>query len=223
MQELDQLQVELDECHADMNQVWPVVSGSSSLQAVRLEAGSDDGSSSWQFRLPNTNDSKILQQQMADTVTVHRILKNGVYCSTKQLRQLSTKQQDLRDEYDRNQVEVVFDAASVAGTYCNVLERASEAVSHLDVLTALAHVAAYSPHGYTRPTMTDSDEDGGIVITAARHPCVEMQESVDFIPNDYKLIFGESSFLLVTGPNSTFFYYCMHVSTFQCSPPPNNG
>jgi DNA mismatch repair protein MSH2 len=38
-------------------------------------------------------------------------------------------------------------------------------------------------------------------LKEARHPCVELQESVDFIPNDISLIFGESSFLLVTGPN----------------------
>lgn len=208
--ELDQVQVELDDCQASMNQIWAEVSGSTNLQAVRLEAGSDDGNTSWQFRLPNTNDSKILQQQLAYTVTVHRILKNGVYFSTKQLRQLSSKQQDLRAEYDRHQLEVVLDAASVAATYCGVLERASEAVSHLDVLTALAHVAAYSPHGYTRPILTDSDETGGIELVAARHPCVELQDSVEFIPNDYNLIFDESSFLLVTGPNSKFFAYCMH-------------
>jgi DNA mismatch repair protein MSH2 len=200
LQELESVNTELDECHAAMNDTWAGISGNA--KAVRLEA---DGDSCWQFRLPNTNDSKILQQQLADTVTVHRILKNGVYFTTKQLRQLSTKQQDLRAEYDRHQRAVVLDAVQVAATYANVLVRANSAVSHLDVLTALAHTAAYSANGYCRPVMTDSDEDGaGIELTAARHPCVELQENTDFIPNDVKLIFGESSFLLVTGPNSKF-------------------
>jgi len=200
VQELDEVQAELEACHANISQVWAEVSGSGNAQAVRLEQV-DDG---YQFRLPNTNDSKILQKQLAGTVKVHRVLKNGVYFTTKELRQLGTKQQDLRAEYDRHQAAVVLDAVSVASTYASVLERASEAVSHLDVLTALAHTAAYSAHEYCRPTMTDSDgEEGtGIELKAARHPCVELQEGMDFIPNDYSLKYGESSFLLVTGPNS---------------------
>lgn len=206
LEELDQGSADLEDCHARMNDLWAEVSGTASNNnnpTVRLESSSDDGCSAWQFRLPNTNDSKILQHQLADRVTVHKVLKNGVYFSTKELRHLSEKQQDLRAEYDRHQLAIVLDAASVAATYGPVLERASDAVSHLDALAALAHTAAYSPHGYCRPIMTDSDEDGcGIDLKAARHPCVELQDSVDFIPNDYKLIFGESSFLMVTGPNS---------------------
>ena len=38
-------------------------------------------------------------------------------------------------------------------------------------------------------------------LKEARHPCVELQENVEFIPNDISLVFGDSSFLLVTGPN----------------------
>jgi MutS domain III len=215
LDELDQVQVELQENHEHMNQLWAEVSGSGSSSnspAVRLEATSDDGQSSWQYRLPNTNDSKILQHQLASTVTVHKVLKNGVYFTTKALRHLGCQQQDLRAQYDRHQRTVALDAAAVAATYGAVLERASDAVSHLDVLYALAHTAAYSPHGYCRPTLTDSDEDGfGISLTAARHPCVELQESMDFIPNDCNLIFGESSFLLVTGPNSTWVEIAMRL------------
>jgi DNA mismatch repair protein MSH2 len=40
-----------------------------------------------------------------------------------------------------------------------------------------------------------------VKLKEARHPCVELQESVDYIPNDINLVFGSSSFLLVTGPN----------------------
>jgi DNA mismatch repair protein MSH2 len=38
-------------------------------------------------------------------------------------------------------------------------------------------------------------------LKAARHPCVELQEDMEYIPNDISLIFGDSNFLLVTGPN----------------------
>jgi hypothetical protein len=200
--ELDQVDVDLEECHQEMNETWAQAAGITNTNAVRLERCGGESDMDWQFRLADTNDSKILQNQLGSTIKVHKMLKNGVYFSTKQLRQLASKKQDLFAEYDRHQRQVVMDAMKVAATYGPVLERASELVATLDVVTALAHVAAYSPHGYCRPTMTDGEEDGlGIDLKGARHPCVEMQENVEYIPNDIRLVFGDSSFLLVTGPN----------------------
>jgi DNA mismatch repair protein MSH2 len=50
--------------------------------------------------------------------------------------------------------------------------------------------------------LTDSDEDGmGIRLQEARHPCVELQENVEYIPNNAELVYGESSFMILTGPN----------------------
>lgn len=198
--ELDQLQTEVDQCHNDMNQAWAQAKGTSVTNAVRLECCSD---TEWQFRLPDTNDSKLLQSHLGSTVTVHRLLKNGVYFTTKQLRQLGSKKQDLLAEYDRHQRQVVQDAMKVAATYQGVLQRTSRLVATLDVLVAFAHVAAYHTHGcFNRPTLTDGTNNGlGIQLEQARHPCVELQDSVEYIPNDMRLLFGESSFLLVTGPN----------------------
>jgi DNA mismatch repair protein MSH2 len=49
--------------------------------------------------------------------------------------------------------------------------------------------------------MTDSEEDrAGIILKEARHPCVELQENMDFIPNDIQLTFPNAQ-LLVSGPN----------------------
>jgi DNA mismatch repair protein MSH2 len=201
---------ELDRLHSDMNALWSEVTNQS-LGQVRLEACDSSSSSSgkdsacaWQFRLIDANSIKTLQEhpQFKGLVTVHRILKNGVYFSTKELRQLGDKKFDLLKEYDNHQREIVNNAMSVAVTYIPVLERASSIIAELDVLSSLAHVAAYSPNGYCRPEMTDGEEDGlGIQLKAARHPCVELQENVDFIPNDFQLTYGSSCFLLVTGPN----------------------
>ena len=208
--ELDSLQSELDECHGSMNDLWADIAGGKKGKSgqVRLEMGErkDSGGSGtsfeWQFRLPDTNDIKLLQKRMGDEVQVHKILKNGVYFSNRDLRQLATKKHDLLTEYQVKQREIASRAAEVAATYVPVLERASFIVSELDVLASLAHVAATSPHGYCLPIMTDGEEDGlGIELKAARHPCVELQDDVDYIPNDVSLKFGESSFLVVTGPN----------------------
>jgi DNA mismatch repair protein MSH2 len=201
-QELVAVQAELEACHEQMNETWSDISGTTN--AVKLETTAGD-CREWQFRLVNTNDSKLLQQQLGSSVIVHRLLKNGVYFSTKQLRHLTTKKQDLCAEYDRHQRQVAMDALKVAATYSGVLAKVGHAVALLDVLTALAHVAAYSPHGYCRPILTDGDDDNmGLQLTGARHPCIELQENMEFIPNDVRLAFGDASFLLVTGPNSTW-------------------
>ena len=41
----------------------------------------------------------------------------------------------------------------------------------------------------------------GIELEQGRHPVVEVQEDLDFIPNNFDLRYGESNFLIITGPN----------------------
>lgn len=158
-QELDGVDAEFDSCLCEMNQAWSQITGNSNVKLESLESGD------FQFRLPNTNDSKLLQAHFQG-ITVHRLLKNGVYFSTKELRQLSTKKQDLVEEYDKHQRDIVVNAMQVASTYAPVLERTSVLVAQLDCLCSLAHVAAYSPTGYCRPILTDGEDDGlGIVVS----------------------------------------------------------
>jgi len=202
--ELDGVQGELEAIHEEMNEIWADVSGQGNNQ-VRLEDVDSNSNTScvWQFRLPKTNDAKLLESKLKDRgVKVHRILKNGVYFSTKELTQLGTKKKDLMTEYEEKQRDMVTKCMAVASTYVPVLESASSMLAELDVLTSFAHVAAYSSSGYCRPEMTDGEEDGlGITLEQARHPCVELQDDMNFIANDFNLTFGESSYLIVTGPN----------------------
>ena len=205
-QELDQVEVELETIHADMDAMWVDVSGSSPgrVKLESIESTTEEHKNcSWQFRLLDTNAAKLLQTELADSVTVHKLLKNGIYFSTKALRQLGSHKQDLMTVYQTKQRTLVQQAMVVAGTYVPVIEQTAEWVSQLDVFASLAQVAATSAGGgYCCPQMTDGIEDRmGIELVGARHPCVELQETVDFIPNDVKLVFGESSFRIVTGPN----------------------
>ncbi|KAG0315743.1 MutS-like protein, partial [Podila horticola] len=42
---------------------------------------------------------------------------------------------------------------------------------------------------------------GDVVLKESRHPCLEAQDDVAFIPNDVTLARGKSEFLIITGPN----------------------
>jgi len=198
--ELNAIDEDLQQIHDDMNEEWANISGQQNQ--VRLEDVDSNSNTScvWQFRLPQTKDLTLLQQQ-AD-VRIHKVLKNGVYFSTKELEQLGSNKKDKLEEYKEKQSGLVQSAMATASTFTPVLERASAVLSELDVLASFAYVAGYSQNGYCMPEMTDGeDNELGIELKGARHPCVELQEGMDFIPNDFNLVFGESSFLLVTGPN----------------------
>lgn len=193
--ELEAVQSSVKGEHEAIQDAWNDVNSSSKVRLERVE-----DNTAWQFRLPDTNDSKNVQA-IGKKIKVHRILKNGVYFSSLELRQLSAKYQDLQSDYTRLSRKIVRDAMSIASTYSTVVERATETIGRLDVFCALAHTAAMSPHGYCKPTLTDSDEDGaGIRLEGARHPCVELQENMEYIPNDINLTFPDAQ-LLVSGPN----------------------
>jgi len=197
--ELQGVQDAVKEEHEAIQAAWEDIQPNKNKSSqVRLERVEDN--TAWQFRLPDTNDSKLVES-LGQKIKTHRILKNGVYFSSLELRHLSSKFQDLHAEYNRLSRKIVQQAMSVAATYSVLVEEIGEAIGMLDVFCALAHTAAMSPHGYCRPTMTDSEEDGaGIMLKEARHPCLELQEGLEFIPNDINLIFPKAQ-LLVSGPN----------------------
>lgn len=67
--------------------------------------------------------------------------------------------------------------------YCSCLNYLSFLLASLDVLTSFAVVAACAPIPYVRPQMMPMGS-GTFTVQQARHACVEVQDSVSFIPND---------------------------------------
>lgn len=53
----------------------------------------------------------------------------------------------------------------------------------LDVLTAFASATVSANKPYVRPEMLPS-ESGELSLSQVRHPCLEIQEGVDYIAND---------------------------------------
>jgi DNA mismatch repair protein MutS len=76
-----------------------------------------------------------------------------------------------------------------------LLQRLAANVAQLDVLAALAEVAAL--YNYTRPIV---EESGQLLLRQARHPVVERMLD-GFVPNDLTLDRDAHGLLLLTGPN----------------------
>ncbi|CAG8439292.1 7439_t:CDS:10 [Ambispora leptoticha] len=126
--------------------------------------------------------------------------RTGVFFTTTKLKELSQNFSEFSDEYEKKQSSLVKEVIAIAATYCPVLETLNGLLAHLDVLLSFAHVSINAPTPYVRPKISEKGS-GHVLLKGARHPCLEVQTDVSFIPNDVELIQNKSEFLIITGPN----------------------
>ena len=126
--------------------------------------------------------------------------KNGVFFTTHGLQSMRREFDQLSENYNRTQSSLVNEVVSVAASYCPVLEQLAGVLAHMDVVVSFAHCSVHAPTSYTRPKMHPRGT-GNTILKEARHPCMEMQDDIQFITNDVSLIRGTSEFLIITGPN----------------------
>ena len=115
--------------------------------------------------------------------------------------QLQAREAEILSTEDRaNDLEydLFVDLRRQVAVHADRLQRAARVLAELDVLAALAEVAAHC--GYARPVV----DDGPVVeIEEGRHPVVEqmMPAGSRFVPNDAALDADGQRFLIITGPN----------------------
>ena len=126
--------------------------------------------------------------------------KDGMKFTNRALRTAAERLQGLSSEYDSRQSALVAQVVGVASTFSEVWERVGTLLAELDVLCAFADVTVSAPRPYVRPEILSSDSRD-LCLTACRHPCVEAQDGVDFIPNNVEMHRGDSWFQIITGPN----------------------
>lgn len=84
--------------------------------------------------------------------------------------------------------------------YADTLRSLNSSIAEVDVLTAFAHAATSAPIPFVKPKILP--EGSGILkLVRVRHPCVEKQDGVSYIPNNIKLKQGETTLNIITGPN----------------------
>jgi len=82
---------------------------------------------------------------------------------------------------------------------------------------SFAHVSANAPTQYIKPVVIERGDNsdvatikpilievsgsGDLIVKEARHPCMEVQDDISFIPNDVEMIKDKSEFQVITGPN----------------------
>lgn len=151
----------------------------------------------WCFRLTRNEASCIRNKKEYQECSTQ---KNGVYFTTQTMQTMRREFDQLSENYNRTQTGLVNEVVSVAASYCPVLEQLAGVLAHLDVIVSFAHVSVHAPAAYVRPKMHARGE-GDTILKEARHPCMEMQDDIQFITNDVELRRGSSEFLIITGPN----------------------
>lgn len=151
----------------------------------------------WCFRLTRT-DASCLRSTLGYQELATQ--KAGTYFTSRSLKSLGQEFGDLTTEYNRTQSGLVKEVIGIVTTYTPVLEALSMVLAHLDVIVSFAQAAVYAPVPYVRPKMHPLGT-GRTVLKEARHPCLEVQDDMRFIPNDVQLVRDESEFLIITGPN----------------------
>lgn len=151
----------------------------------------------WCFRLTRAEAGCIRNNKQYQECSTQ---KNGVYFTTTAMLTMRREHDQLSENYNRTQTGLVSEVVNVAASYCPVIEKLAGVLSHLDVIVSFAHVSVHAPTSYVRPKMHPRGQ-GNTILKEARHPCLEMQDDVQFITNDVSLIRGSSEFLIITGPN----------------------
>lgn len=151
----------------------------------------------WCMRLTRTEAGCIRNKSRYQECSTQ---KNGVYFTTKTLQTLRRDFDQLSQNYNRTQSSLVNEVVTVAASYAPVLEKLAGILAHLDVIVSLAHCAVHAPTSYVRPKIHHRGQ-GQTILKEARHPCMEVQDDVQFITNDVTLTRDKSSFLIITGPN----------------------
>ena len=151
----------------------------------------------WCFRLTRTEAGCIRNKKQYQECGTQ---KNGVYFTNTNMQRMRREFDQLSETYNRTQSGLVSEVVNVAASYCPVIEQLAGVLAHLDVIISFAHVSVHAPTSYVRPKMHPRGE-GSTILKEARHPCMEMQDDIQFITNDVSLVRGNSEFLIITGPN----------------------
>ena len=150
------------------------------------------------LRVTRTDASLVRNKKgYSDIATV----KGGLYFTNEALRDLGNDFKDLSERYSRSQSGLVKEVIQIASSYCPPLEKLNVVLAHLDVIVSFAHVSENAPVPYNKPAVSEKGTNSDLELRDARHPCLEVMDDINFIPNDTEMVRGTSEFLVITGPN----------------------
>lgn len=163
-------------------------------KTIKLESSRDLG---FHFRITRKEEPALRSRKSYIVIDTKQ---NGVRFRSPDLLSANSGYMDTRKAYEEAQQNIAKMIVEIAAGYADPMHQLSEVISHLDVLVGLAVAAASASKPYVRPKILEKGS-GILRMTGLRHPCVESQDNVMFIPNDVDMEKGSSSCYIITGPN----------------------
>ncbi|CAK9806196.1 DNA mismatch repair protein Msh2 [Anthophora quadrimaculata] len=194
---LKELKSIMDEVEEKLQSQLGKVADDLSIEAgkiLKLESNQQLG---YYFRV-TLKEEKVLRNKKQYTILDSN--KSGVRFRSNKLNDLNDDYIAARDKYIGEQKKVVAEIVEIAAGYSSSVKAIGNILASLDVLTAFASAAISANKPYVRPEMLPS-EVGKFSLTQVRHPCLEIQEGVDYIANDINFKREECHFCIITGPN----------------------
>ncbi|KAG4080064.1 hypothetical protein HA402_014504 [Bradysia odoriphaga] len=195
--ELETVKASMDEVEEKMDKKLKAAAKDLNLDAgttIKLEYVAHHGH---HFRITLSNESVLRKNNKYKTLDA---VKGGVRFNTDALVLLNDELNEIRKAYEEQQQSIVEEVIRVALGYLAPLSCLNGQLAQLDCLLSFAIAAISAPICYTRPTM--SPEGNGVLeFKQLRHPCLELQEDVTFIPNDCSFKKEETHMSIITGPN----------------------
>ena len=125
-------------------------------------------------------------------------LVNAERFTTPELKEYESKILDAQEKIVEIERRLFAELRSAIAGEARRIRQTALALAEVDVLAALAHIAAL--RNYCRPKF---DESADIEIAGGRHPVIEQQDFAGerFVPNDLYLNSTTHTVLVLTGPN----------------------
>ncbi|XP_050084403.1 DNA mismatch repair protein spellchecker 1 [Anopheles aquasalis] len=195
---LEEKKLEMDNLESKMKRQLSAVASDIGLEAgssIKLEFVSHLG---FHFRITLKDETAIRKNsryRVLDTV------KGGVRFTNSQLTDTNSQFCELKKEYEDQQQIIVSEVIRVAIGYAEPWSILNNQIAQLDCLVGFAVAAVSAPLPYVRPKMHHQGSPTVLKLTQIRHPCLELQEDVNFIPNDAIFDSETANMHIITGPN----------------------
>ncbi|KAL1131589.1 hypothetical protein AAG570_011203, partial [Ranatra chinensis] len=196
-EDLQNLREKMDDLEESMKRELNRVARDLGLEpnkSLKLESNSQFG---YFFRVTLKEEKSIRNNK---EYTQLDATKSGVRFRSTKLSSVNEDYLEVREDYLKHQESVEKEIISIAVGYCDTLHKLSHILAKLDVLCSFAVVSVGAPKPYVRPKMRPSGS-GVLKLVQARHPCLELIDSVSYIPNDIEFEQDRCTFCIITGPN----------------------
>ncbi|XP_062614834.1 DNA mismatch repair protein Msh2-like [Saccostrea cucullata] len=163
-------------------------------KVLKLESSSQLG---YFFRVTRKEEKALRNNKNYTTIDTKN---SGVRFHNNAVKELNEEYLKAKEEYSEQQKSIVAEIISIAAGYCETMFMLNELIAQLDVLVSFAVSAASAPIPFVCPKLLNKGS-GKIQLIEARHPCLELQEDISFIPNDIIFEKNQQMFHIITGPN----------------------